>query len=488
MTQVAEPPPIPTYYVADPDGRTVFASGRTAAGVVETYRLADGIWQRIARFSPQAVVGTVPYMVESRGRVFGLSNPLGTADLVEWTPDSGDTRNIYRDADADVDGRITDFGGANLLAVRTNAGFPQWHYLQPEHPLVGAHKSLRAAFPDSDVDVTSVTADGTEAVVRVHSDRNAGTYHLLNTGTRETRLLATSRPWLDGELLPPTQSLEIPARDLRLLTAYLTRPDEAGPLPTIVWLHDITGRGRATGEFNATVQLLASRGYAVLQVNYRGSRGFGSPHAIPVDDLDGRVVQRDIADATRWLIEANLAVPENICVAGAGYGAYAALKALATSTTLFRCGVGIDGLYDLPADEGPATLKPQYLLNPPVTLDLSDTRRTPTARASNIGAAVLLVGGDARTNAFAETLRGLDKAVEQLQQTDDPERTPASCSSSTITSPPPPMRQPRRSAPRCRPRKDVSSRPYARACALRWTPWTSHESARRPRCVEPFAM
>ena len=135
---------------------------------------------------------------------------------------------------------------------------------------------------------------------------------------------------------------------------------------------------------------------------------------MPFQDTDARVIQRDITDATRWVIQQNIGAEGQICTAGMGYGAFAAVKALTAGGDLFRCAAAIDGFYDLSAGV-PQTLKtllsPQSLFNVSTNLDLMDARRAPINRASNINGAVLLIGGDAQTQAMAEALDSLQRNV-----------------------------------------------------------------------------
>jgi dipeptidyl aminopeptidase/acylaminoacyl peptidase len=414
LTTVAEPPPINAYFASNPQGTLIYAAGRTEDGIVEVYHLDGGVWSRIQQFDPAGDIGTVPYFIDGDGRTFGLANKVGTADLVEWDAQSGSSTALYRDAGSDVNGFIASYAGQRLLAVRSDSGFAQWHYIDAEHPFVGTHKAMRAAFPESDVEVVSFTADGTEAVAKVHSDRNPGAFYMVNTKTRETTLLATSRPWLKEDQLFTTQPLELLAGDTFMLRGFLTTPEGDGPHPTILWLQDNPASIPLQRSFNAAVQMFAQRGFAVLQINFRGAAGLGQAYRIPDRDEDARIIQRDIADAARWAIEQNISESGKVCIAGQGYGAFAAVKALTTSGDLFQCAAGIDGFYDLSAGlpKGNAKLlTPQSLFNLSPNLDLADAKRAPVNRAGNITASVLLVGDDEQTDAMASAMNDMEGSI-----------------------------------------------------------------------------
>ncbi len=417
LSTIGADPGMDAYYVSSPDGKRVLAAGRSADGTVTVSNFNGAEWTPITSFDPTKEVGTVPVAIDQRGTVYALVNRVGTADLSRWDPASGKTEALYRNGGSDLSTLMTDYAGRLILAARTDAGFANWHYLQAEHPFTEFHKALRAAHPDSDVDVTSFTADETEAVVHVHGQSNPGQFFLVDVKTRETRLLGTARPWLTKKSLPIALPFEVTTRDNFALRGYITEPERAGPHPLVVWLHDRSAIERADTRFNPEVQMLVERGFAVLQVNYRGSGGLGAQYIQPANRNDGQVVQQDIADATRWAVDEGIAREDAICVYGRGYGAFAAAKALATNSRLYQCAVAADGFYDAAAtrNAGMASeLTPQSLLQPPTRLDLDDASRTPVERVGNIEGSLLLAGDDAQTRAMADALTKLDKPVEQL--------------------------------------------------------------------------
>ncbi len=168
--------------------------------------------------------------------------------------------------------------------------------------------------------------------------------------------------------------------------------------------------------------MLARRGFAVLQINYRGSGGLGQWYTASGAEREGRAVQRDIADATQWAIDNGIANPDQVCAYGRGYGAFAAVKAMATNIGMFRCAVAIDGIYDLaspftvPEDE---TITPQTLLAFPSMLDLVDVRRSPVNRVFNIDGSVLLVGESPQTTTMRDALEETEKSVTWLAPEDE---------------------------------------------------------------------
>src|ERR1044071_1059625 len=140
--------------------------------------------------------------------------------------------------------------------------------------------------------------------------------------------------------------IELTARDGLKLHGYVTAPDGKGPFPTVVVPHD-DPRGRDTHAFDSEVQLLANRGYAVVQINYRGSSGYGAQFAAAGNGEWGARMQDDVTDATLWAIGQGIAQEGRICIFGKGYGGYAAFTGVVREPKLYRCAIGLGGYYDL---------------------------------------------------------------------------------------------------------------------------------------------
>ena len=207
--------------------------------------------------------------------------------------------------------------------------------------------SLMRAFPGSNVRITSTTADGSLAIVFVDSDVNPGDYYLFDTKTMRAEFLRATRTWIDPRQMRPRKPIEVTARDGVKLHGYLTQPAGTGPQPLVVLPHGGPHGIRDTWEFDWEAQLLASRGYAVLQINFRGSAGYGMDFETAGYRQWGAGMQDDVTDATRWAIEQKVTEPNRICIFGGSYGAFAALMGAAREPDLYRCAVGYAGIYDL---------------------------------------------------------------------------------------------------------------------------------------------
>jgi dipeptidyl aminopeptidase/acylaminoacyl peptidase len=223
-----------------------------------------------------------------------------------------------------------------------------YHYFDPEHPLAGLHQSLRNAFKEQFISFHSSTEDDRLIVVYVSSDQNPGEYYLFDAQTKKAKFLMARRSWIDKQRLRPVQNIELTARDGQKLRGYLTLPaDEKKPYPLVVLPHGGPFGIRDYRDFNGEVQLLAHNGYAVLQVNFRGSGGYGTAFEKAGHRQWGQAMQDDLTDATQWLVEQGYADKNRMCIFGASYGGYAALMGVIREPDLYRCAIGYAGVYDL---------------------------------------------------------------------------------------------------------------------------------------------
>lgn len=181
------------------------------------------------------------------------------------------------------------------------------------------------------------------------SDRSPGDYYLFDTRTRKADYFAAVRDWINPEEMSERRPIQLKARDGTQLWGYLTLPKGRDPrkLPLVVNPHGGPFYIRDRWGFDSDAQLLANRGYAVLQVNFRGSGGYGSDFVTAGKKAWATTMIADITDATRWTIAQGYADPSRVCIYGASYGGYAALMSAIVEPDLYRCVIGYAGVYDL---------------------------------------------------------------------------------------------------------------------------------------------
>ncbi|RZK98577.1 MAG: S9 family peptidase, partial [Rubrivivax sp.] len=174
-------------------------------------------------------------------------------------------------------------------------------------------------------------------------------FYLFDTETKKAGYLLSRRGWVDPEKMARVKPVEFKARDGLAMRGYLTLPPGKGErnLPLVINPHGGPFGIYDTWSHDTDPQILAAAGYAVLQVNYRGSGNYGRSFNQSGAQQWGLAMQDDLTDATRWAIAQGIADPGRICIYGGSYGAYAALMGVAKEPDLYRCAVGYVGVYDL---------------------------------------------------------------------------------------------------------------------------------------------
>lgn len=199
--------------------------------------------------------------------------------------------------------------------------------------------------------ITDWSEDLKYFVVENSGPTNPGDYYLLNAAG-ELKLLGKSRPTIDAAALGATKLVQYKARDGLMIPAFLTTPPAdkfgPGPYPTLIEPHGGPwARDNLDWDFSGWVQYFASRGYAVLQPQFRGSEGWGQKLWRAGDGQWGQTMQDDKDDGVKWLIDQKIAAPDRVAMFGYSYGGYAALAAAIRPNGLYQCAVSGAGAGDL---------------------------------------------------------------------------------------------------------------------------------------------
>ena len=366
----------------------------------ELYRLGDGdSWSRVDHATKDAramrVVGTA-----ADGRIYALAKDGGAPPAFGiLDPVTDSFQALYQDPVAGIHDFLYAADGKTVVGVVTMAGSPHVELVERQHPDAKVYAALAKAFPGELVDVTSATSDGKKLVVAVYSDIDPGQLYLFDRDSGSVRFLMKSRPALDPSRMAHVQPFSFKARDGRTLYGYMTVPrGDAKRLPTIIHPHGGPIGIRDDWGFNWENQMLANRGYLVVQVNFRGSGGYGKAFEDAGHGEWGRKMQDDLTDATHWVVEQGYADPQRMCIYGASYGGYASLMGAAREPALYQCAAGYVGVYDLNMmfHEGDISERDsgQRYLKRTLGADAQDLRqRSPTSLADQIRVPVFLAAG-----------------------------------------------------------------------------------------------
>lgn len=408
-TPLARAPVRNARFTSDNKGVVRFAHGSGSDNVDKLYyRAGDGQeWELI---NDEAVSHRVErprgFNTDQTIAYLQVEEPQGPDSIVAWNLATKERKTILRNDNVDP-GRFLYSQGSSedLVGAIFWDGRPVSRFINSESPEARLYRSLEAAFPDDAVFVTSTTQDGKLALVQAASDRNPGDFYLFDVQAKKVDYLLSRREWFDPENMASMKPIQLKARDGMTLHGFLTTPKGSSGknLPLIVLPHGGPFGIQDSWGFGTQSQLLAAAGYAVLQVNFRGSGGYGRAFQQAGAREWGGKMQDDLTDSTRWAIDQGIAARDRICIYGASYGAYAALMGVAKEQGLYRCVAGYVGVYDLPmmhtAGDVQARKSGENYLNEWVGSKEKISAVSPTNMADRIKVPVFLAAGgeDERT-------------------------------------------------------------------------------------------
>lgn len=310
-------------------------------------RGGDGKWSKLSDGGDGfelRVIGPAP----NGGVYASRSDRKAPAAFGLLDTDNGSFKVLHQDPVAEVSRLIYASDDKTVIAAVTEAGAPQVTMIDESHPDAELYASLGAAFPGQMIDFSSVTHDGSKIVVSVYSDRNPGELYLYDRKAGKARFLMAGRAHLDPNKMASVKPIRFKNREGMAIYGYLTVPHGREPkdLPLIVNPHGGPMGPRDNWGFNPEAQLFASRGYAVLQVNFRGSGGYGKAFEDMAYGQWRTGIMADIIDGTKHAIEQGWVDESRICIYGGSFGGYSALMAPAEAPGLYACAFGYVGAYD----------------------------------------------------------------------------------------------------------------------------------------------
>jgi len=274
----------------------------------------------------------------------------GTQGLFTLNMNTGDIiEQLFAHPKVDVSDLIFAPHSKKVVGVTFIDDLPREFYFE-EH-LRQIHQNFSLAFPQQSVQLVDRSQTKPIYIFRVSSDKNPGAYYWFNVEKNQIGSIFPARKIIKPELMSTVKSVEIVASDDTIIPSYLTLPQNmnAHKLPTIIMPHGGPLGIRDTAEWDFWTQFIASRGYAVLQPNFRGSGGYGPAFQNEGYKEWGGKMQRDVVDATKWVIEQGISDPDRVCIIGASYGGYAALMGIIKDPDLYACAISVNGVTDIAA-------------------------------------------------------------------------------------------------------------------------------------------
>ncbi|HHA2412824.1 TPA: alpha/beta hydrolase family protein [Stenotrophomonas maltophilia] len=337
-------------YVVDARGDVRFVQGAGIDNVHRLYHRNGGDWalvndeKRSGR--SEAALG---FSADGQLAYLLSEQPSGPDAIVSWNPATQERKVVLRDEVVDPARLIRSPGSTVPVGALFLGNTPHTRFFDESSDEARLYRSLEAAFPGRAVFITSSTRDGRRLLVETGSGSNPGEFYLYDRDRNQARFLMARSEWIDPETTASVRPVLLKARDGLELHGFLTVPhgSTGRDLPMVVVPHGGPIGIFDNGGFDHENQLLAAAGYAVLQINFRGSGNYGRAHSRAALKQWGRAMQDDVTDATRWAISEGIADARRICIYGASYGAYSAMMGAAREPGLYQCAAGYVGVYDL---------------------------------------------------------------------------------------------------------------------------------------------
>jgi dipeptidyl aminopeptidase/acylaminoacyl peptidase len=349
LTQVAENPGNVAGWMTDHDGKLRVAM--TSDGVNSTLLYRD---KEDEEFRPlittdfRTSVDPEMFTFDNKRLIVNSNLNRDKSAIIEFDPQTKAETGpiIYENPEVDAGSVIYSKKKKILQAVVYETDKSHYHFLDKERE--DLQKFLEAQFPGQEVYGRSRNREENRMIFGVASDRNPGTTYLLDIPTKAITKLAVPMPWIKPEQMAEMKPITYTARDGLVIHGYLTLPTglEHKNLPVVVnphggpWSRDSWG-------FSGETQFLANRGYAVLQMNFRSSTGYGRKFWEAGFKKWGLEMQDDITDGVKWLVDQGIADPKRVAIYGASYGGYATLAGLTFTPDLYAAGVDYVGVSNI---------------------------------------------------------------------------------------------------------------------------------------------
>ncbi|WP_165185549.1 alpha/beta hydrolase family protein [Caulobacter soli] len=316
----------------------------------------------------------------------------------------------------------------HVIGTSTDDGYRQYHFDEPR--LAAAWSMITGVFPGRQLTLSSHTPDYAKIVVYVEGTGEPGGFYLLDLTAKKLSKVGSAYPTLTPTDVAEVRAIKYAAADGLEIRGYLTLPPgkAAKNLPLIVLPHG-GPEARDEAGFDWWAQALASRGYAVLQPNFRGSTGRGEDFIRAADGEWGGKMQTDLSDGVRFLAKQGIVDPKRVCITGASYGGYAALAGITLDKGVYRCAVSVAGIGDVRQminfeilryrEESRTVRYHKRLFGVTSTSDPKLDARSPARHADQADGPVLLIHGKEDTvvqyDQSTDMRRALEKAGKPVE-------------------------------------------------------------------------
>lgn len=343
--------PIPfSRFLTDTAGNIKAVVGTDENNIRQLYLKKEDQWQKV----PENTVGqSVSLISISSSGKYLYTRDNHNQDLFgvfKLNLNDFSYESLYTDKNVDVTDVELTADGRSAYAIRIDDGYPAYLILNKKLDEAIIFKDLLKTFPYSSINITSRSDDGEFSIIMVSSDTNPGQLYLYNKKDNKLTMLFGFKPGIKNSDLFQSEPIQLNTRDGQVINGYFTQAKTSTKntlAPVVVMVHGGPHGIRDYWQFSNKIQYLVLNGYSVLQVNYRGSGGYGEKFRLDGYQVWGSSIQNDIYDGYQWLVDNKKAVAGNVCIMGASFGAYSAVQSATLYPDVYKCVIANAGVYNL---------------------------------------------------------------------------------------------------------------------------------------------
>jgi dipeptidyl aminopeptidase/acylaminoacyl peptidase len=346
---IAGTPTDSEYIVASDDGTLQFAVGRNAANKKRIYAYKNNQFEDISEQNFGSGFHIAGVSSSGENVLYYDNISTNTDTLYALNVETGERRAIFNDPEVDITNIELSSDGVTPIAVKLDNGYPSYHLLASDSVESTVFADLTKMFKGYRINITSANTQNTLFTVRASNEIVPSQFYLYEAPTKKLRLLFANKADIPATQFSQSFPFSFDASDGVKIPAYITFPShipETQNVPLVTLVHG-GPIARDYWSFNREVQLLASQGYAVLRVNFRGSDGYGAKFRQMSRQQWGTRMQQDIIEATQFVMNSGGIDTNKICIMGASFGGYSAVMSATIAPDLFKCVVANVGVYDL---------------------------------------------------------------------------------------------------------------------------------------------
>ncbi|NRA71110.1 MAG: S9 family peptidase [Gammaproteobacteria bacterium] len=417
--------PLPfAHFLTDQQGQLRAVVGTDKDDKRQLYLRKDHQWQHVNNNTVSNDV--IPFAIDASGKyLFTIDNyQQDLTGIFKLNLNDLSYSEVFTDQNVDVTDIEMTTNDRSAYAIRVDEGYPTYLMINGKAEEAKVFKDLLKSFPYNKVTITSKTADGNIYIVLVSSDISAGQLYLFDKKKNQLKFLFKFKADIESAELAQVEPIKFTASDGQNIHGYFTPAKGSSSekiAPLVVLVHGGPHGVRDFWSFSAQVQYLALNGYSVLQVNYRGSGGYGEKFELAGHRAWGNVIQQDILDGYSWLISQKKATSNNACIMGASFGAYSAIQSAAIFPDSYQCAIANAGIYDLELmfDDGDIRLRRSGLSYLKQVLGTDQTllkQMSPVNYAQKIKIPLFLAHGKEDERAPYEHAKRLRKALDKANK------------------------------------------------------------------------